>query len=448
MPELGEVAHAASVFAKFAAGKKVAEAEIQPDKIVFGSETGHEALQKALENRVITGVTRHGKYWWLSLEGDSDNAVLMHFGMTGYISVKGHKTHYIMMENGGDKKARDRLDRIRGDGGVVEEKAANGQSILAANGGEIPTDVSMLEELEEEDRGKQTWPPRFVKMELTLEDGTKLAFYDARRLARVKLFTIATPLDIYKVEPMKKLGPDYSKSADDADTPAELKPLDLEAFKAKIQAKKAPIKSVLLDQSLFSGVGNWVADEILYHSRVHPARLCNLLLESQIDELYKQLVLICQFVVKVEGNTLLFPLNWLMLNRWGKRNKNKKSYTLEGYEVDHVTVGGRTSSFCPELQHNGPPKEKTATKRVKFDGIKTDDEEEPPKELTRTVKEEGENGTEETEEDTQPKPKKRRKKVKVEEDLLPLVDAVEAKDKSILDAQANSRAERAKRRRS
>lgn len=174
--------------------------------------------------------------------------------------------------------------------------------------------------------------------------------------------------------------------------------------------------------------------------------MCNLLLESQIDELYTQLVHICQFVVKVEGNTLLFPLNWLMLNRWGKRNKNKKSYTLEGYEVDHVTVGGRTSSFCPELQHNGPPKEKTTTKRVKFDGIKTDDEEEQPKELTRTVKEEGEEA--EAEETTQTKPKKRRKKVKVEEDLLPLVDAVEAKDKSILDAQANSRAERAKRRRS
>ncbi|AOW06814.1 Formamidopyrimidine-DNA glycosylase N-terminal domain-domain-containing protein [Yarrowia lipolytica] len=446
MPELGEVAHAASVFAKFATGKKVAEADVQPDKIVFGSETGHEALQKALQGRVITNVSRHGKYWWLTLDGDADNAVLLHFGMTGYISVKGHRTHYIMMENGGDKKARDRLDRIRGDGGVVEEKAANGQSIIAANGGDIPEDVSMLEELAEEELEQQTWPPRFVKMDLTLEDGTKLAFYDARRLARVKLFTIAEPLDIYKVDPMKKLGPDYSKSPDDEHTPAALKPLDLDAFKAKIQAKKAPIKSVLLDQSLFSGVGNWVADEILYHSRVHPARMCNLLLESQIDELYTQLVHICQFVVKVEGNTLLFPLNWLMLNRWGKRNKNKKSYTLEGYEVDHVTVGGRTSSFCPELQHNGPPKEKTTTKRVKFDGIKTDDEEEQPKELTRTVKEEGEEA--EAEETTQTKPKKRRKKVKVEEDLLPLVDAVEAKDKSILDAQANSRAERAKRRRS
>ncbi|KAG5363536.1 Formamidopyrimidine-DNA glycosylase [Yarrowia sp. B02] len=444
MPELGEVAHAASVFARLATGKKVAEAAVQPDKIVFGSDTGHETLQQALEGRVVTAVSRHGKYWWLSLDGDTDNAVLLHFGMTGYIAVKGHRTHYIMMENGGDKKARDRLDRIRGEGGVVEEKAANGQSIIAANGGDVPEDVSMLEELDEEALEAQTWPPRFVKMELTLEDGTQLAFYDARRLARVKLFTVAEPLDIYKTEPMKKLGPDYSKQADDANTPASLNPLDLEAFRARIQAKKAPIKSVLLDQALFSGVGNWVADEILYHARVHPARLCNLLQDAQIDELYAQLVHICQFVVRVEGNTLLFPLNWLMLNRWGKRNKNKKSYTLEGYEVDHVTVGGRTSSFCPELQHNGPPKEKTTTKRVKFDGIKTDDEEEPPKELTRTVKDEDE----EDEEETQTKPKKRRRKAKVEDDLLPLVDAVEEKDKSIVDAQANSRAERARRRRS
>lgn len=441
------MAHAASVFAKFAAGKKIAHANVQQDKIVFGSDEAHDTLKEALEGRVITDVSRHGKYWWLTLDGDEHNVVLLHFGMTGYISVKGHRTHYIMMENGGDKKARDRLDRIRGDGGVVEEKAANGQSIIAANGGDIPEDVSMLEELGDEEREAQTWPPKYVKIDITLEDGTQLAFYDARRLARVKLYTHKDPLDIYKEDPMKKLGPDYSKETDDEKTPKTLNPLDLDAFKTKIKAKKSPIKSVLLDQTLFSGVGNWVADEILYHARVHPARLCNLLLEPQIDDLYTQLVHICQFVVKVEGNTLLFPLNWLMLNRWGKRNKNKKSYTLEGYEVEHVTVGGRTASFCPELQSDGPPKEKTHNKRVKFDGIKTDDEEELPKELTRTVKEEGEDEEEEEDEEIETKPKKRRRKVKVDEELLPLVDAVEAKDKTIVDAQANSRAERAKRRR-
>lgn len=435
------------MFAKFATGKKVKEAEVQVDKIIFGSEDAHDTLKNALSGRVIEGVHRHGKYWWLKLDGDTDNCVLLHFGMTGYISVKGHRTHYIMMENGGDKKARDRLERIRGEGGVVEEKAANGESIIAANGGDVPADVSMLEKLDEEEAKAQTWPPRFVKLEITLDDDTKLAFYDARRLARVKLFTVSTPDDIYKVEPMKKLGPDYSKSTNDRanGTPASLDPLGLEDFRAKIKAKKAPIKAVLLDQSLFSGVGNWVADEILYHARVHPARVCNLLLDAQIDDLYSQLINICKFVVQVEGNTLLFPLNWLMLNRWGKRNKNKKSYTLEGYEVDHVTVGGRTSSFCPELQHNGPPKEKTVTKRVKFDGIKTDDEEEPPKEVTRLRPE---SDDEEEEKTSATKPKKRRRKIKEEELLVPLVDAVAVKDEQAVIAQASSRAERAQRRRS
>lgn len=46
----------------------------------------------------------------------------------------------------------------------------------------------------------------------------------------------------------------------------------------------------------------------------------------------------------------MFPENWLMLHRWGKRRKGEKQKTAEGYVVDHVTVGGRTSSYVPELQ--------------------------------------------------------------------------------------------------
>lgn len=35
-------------------------------------------------------------------------------------------------------------------------------------------------------------------------------------------------------------------------------------FYSKLKRRKAPIKAVLLDQSFAAGVGNWVADEVLY----------------------------------------------------------------------------------------------------------------------------------------------------------------------------------------
>ena len=41
--------------------------------------------------------------------------------------------------------------------------------------------------------------------------------------------------------------------------------------RAHLARRKAPLKAVLLDQSLFAGVGNWIADEVLYQARLEPA---------------------------------------------------------------------------------------------------------------------------------------------------------------------------------
>jgi len=36
--------------------------------------------------------------------------------------------------------------------------------------------------------------------------------------------------------------------------------------------RQAPIKAVLLDQTLFAGVGNWIADEVLFQASLPAAR--------------------------------------------------------------------------------------------------------------------------------------------------------------------------------
>jgi formamidopyrimidine-DNA glycosylase len=51
-------------------------------------------------------------------------------------------------------------------------------------------------------------------------------------------------------EPIKSLG--YDPILDD---------IDQEKFNAMVLKRKAPIKALLLDQSVFAGVGNWIADE-------------------------------------------------------------------------------------------------------------------------------------------------------------------------------------------
>ncbi len=39
-------------------------------------------------------------------------------------------------------------------------------------------------------------------------------------------------------------------------------------FAALVRARSAPMKALLLDQSFAAGVGNWIADEVLYQARI------------------------------------------------------------------------------------------------------------------------------------------------------------------------------------
>ena len=71
-------------------------------------------MRKALTNAVVTSVGRHGKYFWIRLYNhNTTNVLLMHFGMTGMIKLRNVHSHLAFMENGGDKKALEKLERFR-----------------------------------------------------------------------------------------------------------------------------------------------------------------------------------------------------------------------------------------------------------------------------------------------------------------------------------------------
>lgn len=85
--------------------------------------------------------------------------------------------------------------------------------------------------------------------------------------------------------------------------------------------------------------------------------------EDMMKTFYDKVVELCEFVVKVEGNTAAFPEDFLMLYRWGKGRKDQVK-TPQGYVVKHLEVGGRTSSYIPQLQKkvgSGSAKRKSTT---------------------------------------------------------------------------------------
>jgi len=169
---------------------------------------------------------------------------------------------------------------------------------------------------------------------VTLDDGTQVAFTDPRRLARVRLLTGLDPL---VQPPLSELGPD-----------ALNQPLTLPAFGALLRSRTLPIKALLLDQAIISGIGNWVADEVLYQAAVHPEARCCALDVPAIRRLHAAVSTVLNCAVAVEADSARFPRDWLFHYRWVKKAAGSKDGA--GRSISFVTVGGRTSAVVAAVQ--------------------------------------------------------------------------------------------------
>ncbi|KAG9549076.1 hypothetical protein KCV01_g23645, partial [Aureobasidium melanogenum] len=169
----------------------------------------------------------------------------------------------------------------------------------------------------EDENKPQEWPPRFWKFILQLENDRVAQHYTA-----------------------KENGPD----------PVIDKDILTEAWlEEKLKSKKVPIKALMLDQANISGIGNWVADEILYQARIHPEQYSYTFSSAQIATLHKAMMDVCGTAVGVLADSSQFPETWLMKYRWDKGKKDK-NVLPNGDKIVHLKVGGRTSAIVPRLQ--------------------------------------------------------------------------------------------------
>ncbi|RCH89553.1 hypothetical protein CU098_002249 [Rhizopus stolonifer] len=207
------------------------------------------------------------------------------------------------------------------------------------------------------------WPPKFHKLLITFthsETGNKVefGFKDPLRWARLRLI----PGDPLVVPPISKLGFD-----------PVLNMPDLGTFKTLVTRRAVPVKALLLDQSFAAGVGNWVADEILFQAMIHPAQYTNTLTEKEVQDMYEKMKYICDTAVAAEADESKFPEDWLMKHRWNKGKKNElKGRLPNGLLLKFETVGGRTSAFAPDRQklrmsENTIVKKTTKKRRKKAD---------------------------------------------------------------------------------
>ncbi|PVG02124.1 hypothetical protein CPB86DRAFT_772765 [Serendipita vermifera] len=284
--------------------------------------------EEFLTGRTLLETGRYGKLFYLLLDGEGRMPVL-HLGMTGMLQIRGEEAVYYRK-----KPKQDQAD----------------------------------------------WPPRFMKfiIHFQSEDQTEnvqIAFLDPRRLGRVRLCQ-----DPHKEPPISTLGFDPI-----------LCMASLEEFQEKVLKRSCPIKALLLDQSFSAGVGNWIADEVLFHAAIHPEQVAKTLTPEQMASLHHNIVYVCQTAVDVNADSEKFPSHWLFGHRWGK-GKTKPSLILPSGEkasIKWITVGGRTSAVVQQVQklQNGsgsPEKEKPKKQQKKRPRTKKQDSDsdlsEPPSE--------------------------------------------------------------------
>lgn len=111
---------------------------------------------------------------------------------------------------------------------------------------------------------------------------------------------------------------------------------------------RASIKAVLLLQEGFPGVGNWMADEILWRARVSPRTRAGKLREAKLDAIWRATRFVARAALQTIGNDFSEPpKGWLLHERWKSGGKCPR----DGQTLRRATIGGRTTAWCARCQH-------------------------------------------------------------------------------------------------
>jgi formamidopyrimidine-DNA glycosylase len=184
-------------------------------------------------------------------------------------------------------------------------------------------------------------PDDYVRAIFGLDDGHELRWTDLRKFGTMWLVEDATMV-------MESLGPEPLE--------AEFTP---DVLRARAGKRTAPIKSVLLDQTVLAGMGNLYTDEALHLAKLHPLRPANKLKPDDWRRLHAAIVEALRMGIDARGSSLGTTLRD-HINVDGLPGENQRTVRAYGREgqpcydcgslMRRIKVGGRSSVFCPTCQ--------------------------------------------------------------------------------------------------
>jgi formamidopyrimidine-DNA glycosylase len=199
-------------------------------------------------------------------------------------------------------------------------------------------------------------PDDYVRAVFSLDDGHELRWTDLRKFGTMWLVEDATMV-------MEDLGPEPLE--------AEFTP---EVLRERAHRRSAPIKAVLLDQTVLAGMGNLYTDEALHYARIHPLRPAIKLKRADYERLHAGILQALRMGIDARGSSLGTTLRD-HVNVDGDIGRNQETVRAYGREGEpcyacgtamrRIKVGGRSSVFCPKCQPapRGAAKRATTAKR-------------------------------------------------------------------------------------
>ena len=249
-------------------------------------------LRRKLPGRRVTELTRHGKYLLAGL--DDGSTLLIHLGMTGQLFA--------------GSATSPRLLRKTGTGTVAPESQ------------------------------KGFTPDRHTHLRFEFTDGgEQVLFRDTRKFGKIKLVR-----DIAAEPRLTKLGPDALEA-------------DGEDLYRKARARRSPVKTLLLDQSVLAGIGNIYADEALSIVGLRPSTRAGRVSREVCCRLVEAARTVMLRSIETGGSSISDFIN--PDGSDGGYQDERRVYGREGEPcgvcgrtVKRVVIATRSSFFCPKCQ--------------------------------------------------------------------------------------------------
>ncbi|MFH7025678.1 MAG: DNA-formamidopyrimidine glycosylase [Heteroscytonema crispum UTEX LB 1556] len=237
----------------------------------------------------------------------------------------------------GEQGRGGRGGRQGGQGGVIEENSPLSPPSPAYLGVHLRMTGQLLWLHRDEPLHKHT------RVRLFFENEWELRFVDQRTFGQmwwvppgVPVESIITGLAKLAVDPFS---PEFT----------------VDYLASKLQNRRRPIKTALLDQSVVAGLGNIYADEALFLSGVLPETLCIDLQQKQIERLRNAIIQVLEASIAAGGTTFSNFLNVKGVNgNYGGvawvYNRAGEPCRVCGTPIGRIRLAGRSSHFCTQCQ--------------------------------------------------------------------------------------------------